>query len=75
MTTDQKIAYIQDFVKLVSRATNYDSAWSTANFTRGVLAAWRADLSISSETFKTESENLELIMGIKRIKYKKGENL
>lgn len=66
MTTDQKIAYIQSFVKLIASANTYRDAIGHASFVRGILAAWNRDMTISLETFKKFNDDIEIMMGAKR---------
>ncbi len=66
MTTDQKMRYLDDIRKLVVKATTYEEALSHATFMRGMLAAWHADMSISSEQYRTTHGDLEVILEVKR---------
>lgn len=66
MTTDQKIRYIQSFMKLIVAAQTYRDAASHASFVRGILAAWNADMTISIETYKQYSDDIEVVMNVKR---------
>jgi hypothetical protein len=75
LTTEQKIAYIQSFVKLVTAAQTYRDAVSHASFVRGLLAAYNADMTITIETFKQISDDLEVIMDVKRKLPVKGDVL
>lgn len=66
MTTEQKIAYIQSFMKLIASAQTYRDAIGHASFVRGILAAWNRDFTISLETFKRFNDDIEVMMGVKR---------
>jgi hypothetical protein len=66
MTTDQKIKYIQSFYKLVVAAQTYRDAVSHATFVRGLLAAWHADMTITTDQFRSISEDIEVVMQVKR---------
>ena len=66
MTSDQKIAYLGQFVDLVKAAKDYDSAIRHCTFTRGLLAAWYADLTISHESYDSIYNELQGIIDEKR---------
>ncbi|QHZ60107.1 hypothetical protein PJKIFABJ_00171 [Pseudomonas phage PE09] len=66
MTTDDKILYIQSFMRLVSRAETYRDAAAHSNFTRGIISAWHADLTLPSTMYKQLLDDLEIIMAVKR---------
>lgn len=66
MTTEQKIAYMQSFMKLIVNAQTYRDAVGHASFVRGMLAAWNADMTITIDTFKQYSADVEVIMEVKR---------
>lgn len=73
MTTEEKIAYIRSFLSLVASAQTYRDALSHAGFVRGLLAAWNRDYTITLATFREISEELEVVMGVKRNLQVKGD--
>ena len=73
MTTDQKVAYIQSFMKLVSATQTYQDACAQSNFTRGILGAWFADQTISVGVFTQYTQDLDTVMEVKRRLTIKGE--
>lgn len=73
MTTDQKIDYIRSFLKLVVNSQTYYDALVHSNFVRGMLAAYHADQSISTNSFKELCNDLEVVMGVKRMLSVKGD--
>lgn len=73
MTTEQKIAYIQSFMKLVVNAQTYRDASAHASFVRGILAAWNSDMTITVSTFRQMSSDLEVVMDVKRSLPMKGD--
>lgn len=66
MTTDQKLRYIDSFMKLIVNAQTYRDAVGHASFVRGILAAWNADMTITIDSFKQYSADIELVMDVKR---------
>jgi hypothetical protein len=66
MITEQKLHYIESCRKLVVNAETYESAVAHSNFTRGVLAAWNADMTITLDTFRSVTADLDTIMAVKR---------
>lgn len=66
MTTEEKIKYIEGFIRLIAKAEDYQAANSHAFFTRGILAAWNTDLSISSVQYSQLYTDIDVIMEVKR---------
>ena len=66
MTTDQKLRYIDSFMKLIVNAQTYRDAVGHASFVRGILAAWNADTTITIDSFKKYSDDIEVVMEVKR---------
>lgn len=67
MTTNGKIAYVRQFMQLVAKAESYKDAIPHASFVRGLLSAWgMADRSISLESYKDLTNDLEIMMEVKR---------
>lgn len=66
MTTDKKLRYIDSFYRLIVTAQTYRDAIAHANFTRGVLAAYWADMSVSLEDYKRISGDIEVVLEVKR---------
>ncbi|WKV20527.1 hypothetical protein 16Q_134 [Pseudomonas phage 16Q] len=66
MTTDDRIKYVESFIRLIARAESYEAAYSHANFTRGLLAAWNIDGTISTLQWKRLYDETEVIMEVKR---------
>jgi hypothetical protein len=73
VTTDQKVAYIQSFMKLVNGTQTYQDACAQSNFVRGILGAWFADQTISVDIFSQYSQDLDTVMEVKRRLTIKGE--
>lgn len=53
-------------MKLVESAQTYRDASHHADFVRGVMAAYNADLSISFQTYQEFQRSLDSIMEVKR---------
>jgi hypothetical protein len=66
VTTEQKIKYIQSFYKLIVESKTFREASSHSAFTRGILAAWHADMSVSSAQYRSMCEDIEVVMQVKR---------
>lgn len=66
MTTDDRIKYIESFIRLIARAESYQAAYCHANFTRGLLSAWNIDGTISTLQWKRLYDETEVIMEVKR---------
>lgn len=66
MTTDQKIAYLRDFMKLISNSTTYRDALSHSNYIRGMAGAWRADNTLSVDNYNRIIEDIDVMMEVKR---------
>ncbi|UAW53615.1 hypothetical protein QGX15_gp080 [Pseudomonas phage psageK4e] len=66
MTTDDKIKYIQSFMRLVTSATTYRDASAHSNFVRGLIGAWHADHTLPSGEYTRLMGDLEIIMAVKR---------
>lgn len=75
MTTQDKIKYIQTFMKLVVDAKTYRDACAHSNFVRGMLAAYSADTTITMETYRQFNEDIEVVMEVKRKLKVKGDTL
>lgn len=73
MTTEDKLKYIQGFMKLTSEATTYRDALSHCNFTRGVLAAYLADRTIKLVDYHAFTYDLDIVMDVKRKLPTKGD--
>lgn len=66
MTTEQKLNYIDSFMKLIVSAQTYRDAVSHASFVRGILAAWFSDMTITLDSFKKYNNDIEIMMDVKR---------
>ncbi|UAV84627.1 hypothetical protein PHB09_132 [Pseudomonas phage PHB09] len=66
MTTDDRIKYIESFIRLIAKSESYDQAYCHANFTRGLLAAWNIDNTISTIQWKRLYDEVDLILDVKR---------
>lgn len=66
MTTEDKIKYIEGFIRLIAKAEDYEAANSHAFFTRGIMAAWHTDLTISSVQYSQLYSDIDTIMEVKR---------
>lgn len=75
MTTEQKVRYIDSFMKLIASSQTYRDAVNHASFVRGILAAWHADLTITTDTFKQYNYSIELVMEMKRKLPVKGDTV
>lgn len=66
MTTEQKLSYIADFMRLVTSARTYRDACAHSNFVRGITNAWRVDGSITVDQWQVINKDIEIVMEVKR---------
>lgn len=73
MTSDKKIEHIRNFISLVRDEEDYNSAYSHASYTRGLLSAWMMDMTISVEDWTVLTSELEEVMANKYVMLRKGD--